>query len=355
MKKLLSLILALLFITTSLVGCGGEDITPTEPVTEAPTVSEIDSQYEAGQKYMQEHKYADAITAFDRAIELDETRADVYVLRGDAYYELAQTENTADNLLSAVADYESAISKDVAAEDTKLYLCYVELGENAVNNDKKYDALTYYEKAYELDKSDPYVALVQRLWVYKSVGEPIPVCVTFDFDNTALFFYDGGGFYPDATYTVSGNSVRIVRDSDVEYNLEYNSEKGMFTSNGVELEKISAKDALTSEYTFYSELISQHSQFQNQFEMSQYAAQNYESWDEILNTIYDYVIGVLPPDEASALSLDQKDWIAEKESAINSISAGGVGASLVIMQQNITAADYTKERVKELIDMIPEP
>lgn len=355
MKKLLSLILVLLFIAIVLVGCGGEDITPTEPVTEAPTVSEIDSQYEAGQKYIQEQKYADAITAFDKVLELDDSRTDVYLQRGDAYYELAQTTNKEQNLLSAVADYEIAVSKDTKAEDTKLYLCYVELGENAVKNDKKYDALTYYEKAYELDKSDPYVALVQRLWVYKSVVEPIPVCVTFDFDNTALFFYDGGAFYSDVTYIVSGNSVRIIRDSDVEYNWEYNPEKGVFTSNGVELEKISAKDALTSEYTFYSEFISQHSQFQNQFEMSQYAAQCYESWDEILNTIYDYVIEVLPTDESSALSSAQKDWIAEKESAINSISAGGVGASLVIMQQNITAADYTKERVKELIDMIPEP
>ena len=362
MKRFISLFLVVVFALTAvlLAGCEGENTTPTEPVTEAPTVSEIDSQYETAQKCMQEGKYADAITAFSKVLELDDSRIDVYLQRGDAYYEFAQTENKEENLLSAVADYETAVSKDTKVEDTKLYKCYVGLGENAVNNDQKNDALTYYEKAYEFDKSDPYVALVQRKYMYYCEGEnENKLYVAFDFDDTALACYDGGAVYPDATYTISDNVVQIVFDDGFDnkkkYVWEYKSEEGQFYHNGTKVEKTPAKDVFDDAYPIYSELYSMHWNFQNQYEMTQHATQAYKSWDDLLNVVYDYVIEVLPADKASELSKEQKSWISEKENAMESAASEYTGGSMYGMIKAQTGADYTKERVKELIDMIPEP
>lgn len=356
MKKLLSIFLVLLFIAITLVGCDGEEVSPTAPATEAPTVSEIDSQYETAQKCMQEGKYADAITAFNKVLELDDSRTDVYLQRGDAYYELAQTENKEKNLLSAVADYETAVSKDTKVEDTKLYKCYVGLGENAVNNDQKNDALTYYEKAYEFDKSDPYVALAQRKYMYYCEGENgNKLYVAFDFDDTALACYDGGAVYPDATYTISDNVVKIVFGNDKNYVWEYKPEEEQFYHNEIKVEKTSAKDFFNNMYPIYSELYSMHWDFQNQYEMTQHATQAYKSWDDLLNVVYDYVIEVLPADKASELSKEQKSWISEKENAMESAASEYTGGSMYDMVKAQTGADYTKERLKELIDMIPEP
>lgn len=360
MKRFISLILILILASTLLVGCGGKGVTPTKPEkqtsTQAPTVSEIDLQYETAQKCIKEKKYADAVFAFTKVLELDDSRVEVYIQRGDAYYELAQTENKEENLLSAVADYETAVSKDTKAEDTKLYECYVSLGENAVDTDQKYDALTYYKKAYELDKSEPYVALAQRNYMYYcNVENGNKLYVVFDFDDTALTCYSGGAIYPDSTYTISDNVVSIVSGDDKKYAWQYIPEEEQFYYNGAKVDKTPAKDFFDDAYPIYSELYSMQSDLQTQYEMTKCATQSYESWDALLNVVYDYVIGVLPNDEASELSSDQKAWISEKENAMESAASEYTGGSMYGMINAQTGANYTKERVRELIDMIPNP
>ena len=357
MKKFLSLSLALLFVITVLVGCSNEEVVPTEPATEAPTVSELDSQYDAGQKYMQEQKYSEAITAFDRVIELDDTRTDVYLLRANAYYELAQTENKKDNLLSAVADYETAISKDTKPEDTKLYDCYASLGKNAVENDKKYDALTYYEKAYELDKSDPYVALMQRRYMFKIGEEQYYSHYNFDFDNTGFVSYGTTiAESPTMKYEISGNSVIIKGDQDSEHRWEYNPQSGVFEDGYYgTVEKVTAKEVFNDYYIFTAEITTMYGGGTlTQNSMNTAADNAYDSWDRLLNAVYDHLIDVIPEDEASALVKAQKEWINDKEAYMDSQSAEYTGGSMYAMVRAQAGADYTKERARELIDMIPE-
>ncbi|MBQ8538465.1 MAG: DUF1311 domain-containing protein [Ruminococcus sp.] len=361
MKRFISLILILILASTLLVGCGGKGVTPTKPEkqtsTQAPTVSEIDLQYETAQKYIKEKKYADAVFAFTKVLELDDSRVEVYIQRGDAYYELAQTENKEENLLSAVADYETAVSKDTKAEDTKLYECYVSLGENAVDTDQKYDALTYYKKAYEFDKSDPYVALMQKLWMYKEDdGKGRISYFTFDFDNTGYAFYNNVvGEQQTLEYTLNDNSLHMMRYLNIEYDWKYDVSKAIFTQDFGSLELVSAKEAFEDWYNNISESTSQYGELTTQADMTAAAGSSYDMWDVVINVVYDYVISVLPEDKASSLSSEQKDWISEKESAMESVASEYVGGSMYGMIKAQTGADYTKERVKELIDMIPEP
>lgn len=347
MKKLLALILVVVFALTMLAGC--ENFKKSD--TDKDAVSEVDSQFEAGQSYMQEQKYTEAIDAFTQVINLDNTRIDAYMLRGDAYYELAQIENTDENLLFAIADYEVAIANEISAKDTKLYLCYVRLGENAVNNDKKYDALKYYEKAYELDKSDPYVALVQRQYMFKADAD-----FGFDFDYTGFISYGAViSDTPTIEYEITDNTVIITDAKNTKYTWQYNPQTGEFedVNYGV-VEKVLAKDVFNDYYTSTSESEYMSDELYTQYDMNMAAGSSYDAWDRLLNVVYNHLIDVIPEDEAAALSDEQTQWISDREAFKDSESADYTGGSMYPMMRTLAGAEYTMPRVRELIDMIPQ-
>ena len=62
---------------------------------------------------------------------------------------------------------------------------------------------------------------------------------------------------------------------------------------------------------------------------------------------------VLPDAEFRALQEDEKVWITQKESAVQAAGAEYEGGSMQPLVENSTAAKWTEDRVKYLINLIP--
>lgn len=119
MKKITLLMLALALVL-GLCACGQK----------TPTWQE---QYDLGIRYLSEGNYEEAIIAFTAAIEIDSTKADVYIGRGNAYMGLDQID---DNLTAAKSDYERAIALDKLNE-----IAYMKLADVYILQGKTDEAL----------------------------------------------------------------------------------------------------------------------------------------------------------------------------------------------------------------------
>ena len=87
--------------------------------------------------------------------------------------------------------------------------------------------------------------------------------------------------------------------------------------------------------------------------MNQGSHQVYQYWDQLLNEVYQYLKRVLPDAEFRALQEDEKVWITQKESAVQAAGAEYEGGSMQPLVENSTAAKWTEDRVKYLINLIP--
>lgn len=84
--------------------------------------------YDLGMKYLREGNYQEAILSFNKAIEIDDKQAVVYIGRGNAYIGLGEAE---ENLTKALADYEIAVSLDESNPEAYLGIAdvYIRRGE----------------------------------------------------------------------------------------------------------------------------------------------------------------------------------------------------------------------------------
>lgn len=108
MKILGALVLALLLVACTVMDGGGGD--------------SWQEQYDLGVRYLSEGNYEEAIIAFTAAIEIDPNRATAYIGRGDAYVASGETE---ENLAAAQADYERAVELDDSQAELYRKLSYV--------------------------------------------------------------------------------------------------------------------------------------------------------------------------------------------------------------------------------------
>ena len=92
-------VIAVLLLALSLCACA-------QKAPEGPTWQE---QYDLGVKYLSEGNYQEAIIAFNAAIEIDPKRPEAYMGRGGVAIGSGET---AENLASALADYEQAVALD---------------------------------------------------------------------------------------------------------------------------------------------------------------------------------------------------------------------------------------------------
>lgn len=108
MKKaqIIILLLVLLTFCSGCAGQGNQSNTETEVATEAITWQ---SKYDIGMRLLSTGNFEDAIIAFEAAIELDDSKPEAYVRRGDAIILSAET---SDNLTLALNDYQSALTLD---------------------------------------------------------------------------------------------------------------------------------------------------------------------------------------------------------------------------------------------------
>ncbi|MBD9219684.1 MAG: tetratricopeptide repeat protein [Clostridiales bacterium] len=81
-----------------------------------------------GERYLQDENYQDAISAFSKAIEINDEKPEAYIERGNVYAILEGNENK----LLAISDYEKALTIDESLVNIykKLYDIYIEEGLN---------------------------------------------------------------------------------------------------------------------------------------------------------------------------------------------------------------------------------
>lgn len=93
---------------------------------------------------------------------------------------------------------------------------------------------------------------------------------------------------------------------------------------------------------------------ETQTEMNENAALLYEQWDYALNWIWDDLKAVLDGDGFAALLEEQRAWIAGKEEAVAEAGAAEEGGSMQPFDESLKAAELTRERVYELLDVLRE-
>lgn len=87
-----------------------------------------------------------------------------------------------------------------------------------------------------------------------------------------------------------------------------------------------------------------------QLTLNQYAFEEYQMWDSLLNGIWGYMSENLDSAQMEEIRQDQKAWIKEKEESMKSEGANFEGGSMQPMLEYGTGARLTRERVELLIN-----
>lgn len=90
----------------------------------------------------------------------------------------------------------------------------------------------------------------------------------------------------------------------------------------------------------------------SQAELNEKSQWMYEEWDYVLNELWRVLKRTLDSDHMSALTDEQRAWIAEKEQTVADAGAEFEGGSMQPMVMNLRAAELTKERVYELMELL---
>lgn len=78
----------------------------------------------------------------------------------------------------------------------------------------------------------------------------------------------------------------------------------------------------------------------------------YQKWDNLLNEVYKYLKTIMSEKDFKELETEEREWIADKENAVEEAAAEWEGGSGEVMVRNLTAAEYTETRCYYLIALI---
>lgn len=81
--------------------------------------------------------------------------------------------------------------------------------------------------------------------------------------------------------------------------------------------------------------------------------QLYDVWDYVLNDVWSVLMRVLDEKEKAALLAEEREWIAMKEAAAEEAGAKLEGGTMRSVEMNLAAAELTKLRVYELLELLP--
>lgn len=90
----------------------------------------------------------------------------------------------------------------------------------------------------------------------------------------------------------------------------------------------------------------------SQPEMNEISYQIYKEWDDALNDIWGILKSELNEETMAALTIEEREWITQKEEAVKKAGEENGGGSLQPLLENDTAAEMTKERVYELFEYL---
>ena len=90
-----------------------------------------------------------------------------------------------------------------------------------------------------------------------------------------------------------------------------------------------------------------------QAEMNAHAQEKYRIWDDLLNQQWQVLKKVLPEEEMRQLTNEELQWIKDKEATALEAAAEYEGGSLYPMVYSTTLSSLTRERVYELLELLP--
>lgn len=129
------------------------------------------------------------------------------------------------------------------------------------------------------------------------------------------------------------------KDSDTE-NV---SEKNDDTSTEKELASVEEQAAALQNRIQNEEL--------TQTELNTLTAELYQLWDTELNQIWDRLKDTLDEEAMKKLTEEERNWIIEKEQQVKEAGTQYEGGSMQSMVENQKAAELTKARVYELVEL----
>ena len=88
----------------------------------------------------------------------------------------------------------------------------------------------------------------------------------------------------------------------------------------------------------------------SQYDINYYSGQLYKLWDDQINVLWQHLKKKLPKAEMDALTAEQKEWIKEKEAAIEEAGKEWEGGSGQPMAEYTAGWTMTEERVYELAE-----
>ena len=92
----------------------------------------------------------------------------------------------------------------------------------------------------------------------------------------------------------------------------------------------------------------------DQSELIEKTKELYELWDSALNTVWDALKRTKDVETMKRLTEEEREWIALKEQAVEEAGAGYQGGTIRPMVMNQKAAEMTKDRVYELMELFEE-
>lgn len=91
----------------------------------------------------------------------------------------------------------------------------------------------------------------------------------------------------------------------------------------------------------------------SQFELNDTSEQLYTIWDSTLNQLWNVLKQTLDPEAMEVLTVEERAWIGQKEQAVKEAGAEWEGGSMQPLAENLKAAEMTKARIYELLEMLP--
>ncbi len=90
----------------------------------------------------------------------------------------------------------------------------------------------------------------------------------------------------------------------------------------------------------------------NQLEMNLLAKDIYVLWDDEINKIWGYLKETLDKEAMDQLTIEQREWIVEKENEIEEAGSVYEGGSIQPMIEFLKGAELTRDRVYELMELL---
>jgi len=91
-----------------------------------------------------------------------------------------------------------------------------------------------------------------------------------------------------------------------------------------------------------------------QSEMNSKSQEHYLLWDSTLNYLWQTLKKVLEEEAMQQLTVEEREWIAEKELAVVAAGSEVAGGSMQPLVENQKAAELTKERVYVLMELLEQ-